>query len=242
MPALTEVLLNDAEVNRSAASVEEPSVQAGIGSTTPVIGVHSNQEGDTVTSAVSFRSRRVSPTRLCPLPAVLRPERADSEGRAANTPGKTILVQWRFYWLLIFMQMELDEVFFYGIKLCANGKCQMSNVKCQREKIWCVPKRKPYFGWGVSSIHPRLCTLDLHRKVHVRFWGQHYTDAVWEGVLEALRAAPTVLLSGEAGSVAGVPKLLEAYLGLVAVQVSGALIGQSGFQIASCGIPWGLFF
>ncbi|CAN0252487.1 unnamed protein product, partial [Ectocarpus fasciculatus] len=55
--------------------------------------------------------------------------------------------------------------------------------------------------------------------VHVRLWGQYFTEAVWGGVLGALRAAPALLVGGAAGQAAGVPKLLEAYVNLVAVQV-----------------------
>ncbi|CAM9767872.1 unnamed protein product [Sphacelaria rigidula] len=55
--------------------------------------------------------------------------------------------------------------------------------------------------------------------VHVRMWGQFFTDILWGGVLSALRAAPLDLLSGSAGVNAGVPSLLEAFLNLVAVQM-----------------------
>lgn len=58
-------------------------------------------------------------------------------------------------------------------------------------------------------------------QVHVRMWGQFFTDILWGGVLSALRAAPLDLLSGSAGVNAGVPSLLEAFLNLVAVQVRG---------------------
>lgn len=54
-------------------------------------------------------------------------------------------------------------------------------------------------------------------------WGQHFTDAVWEGVLGGLRAAPPQLLGGAAGKAAGIPKLLETFLNLVAVQVRGCV-------------------
>lgn len=37
--------------------------------------------------------------------------------------------------------------------------------------------------------------------------------------MEAMRAAPALILAGAAGQVAGVPKLLEAYVNLVAMQV-----------------------
>lgn len=55
--------------------------------------------------------------------------------------------------------------------------------------------------------------------MHLRLWGQYFTEAAWGGVLGALRAAPAAILGGGAGRAAGVPKLLEAYVNLVAVQV-----------------------
>lgn len=43
-----------------------------------------------------------------------------------------------------------------------------------------------------------------------------------------LRAAPAVLVGGAAGQAAGVSKLLEAYVNLVAVQVSGKKMTGAG--------------
>lgn len=68
----------------------------------------------------------------------------------------------------------------------------------------------------------------IYLKVHVRLWGQHFTEAAWGGVLEALRAAPAPILAGATGQVAGVPKLLEAYVNLVAMQVRVARRDSSG--------------
>lgn len=55
----------------------------------------------------------------------------------------------------------------------------------------------------------------------MRLWGQYFTEAVWDGVLGALRAAPAGILGGVAGAAAGVPRLLNAFLDLIAMQVSG---------------------
>lgn len=50
-------------------------------------------------------------------------------------------------------------------------------------------------------------------------WGQYYTEAAWEGVLGALRAGPPEIIGGAAGEAAGVCRLLEAFVNLVAVQL-----------------------
>lgn len=50
-------------------------------------------------------------------------------------------------------------------------------------------------------------------------WGQYFTEVAWRGVLGALRAAPGDIVGGAAGRAAGVERLLEAFLNLIAVQV-----------------------
>lgn len=64
-----------------------------------------------------------------------------------------------------------------------------------------------------------MCGSTGATQVHVRLWGQYFTQAAWAGVLGALHGAPASILGGAAGRAAGVPKLLEAYVNLVAVQV-----------------------
>lgn len=75
----------------------------------------------------------------------------------------------------------------------------------------------------VYANHTRIIcnmhTLFWRPQIHVRLWGQYFTEAAWGGVLGALRSAPAALLGGAAGKAAGVPKLLEAYVDLVAMQV-----------------------
>lgn len=74
----------------------------------------------------------------------------------------------------------------------------------------------------------------------MRLWGQYFTQAAWAGVLGALRAAPAPVLGGPAGKAAGVPKLLEAYVNLVAVQVSenGARREVLPGKVLTAGVVW----
>ncbi|CAN0298197.1 unnamed protein product [Ectocarpus sp. 12 AP-2014] len=169
--ALTELLLNDAEVERSAAAAEWSSCQAeeagigggGGGTANNVGGGGANDGGGgggaAAAAAPLFRSRRIAPGRLCPAPALLGSTIVDTDGRAVGGKGAAVLV-------------------------------------------------------------------------HVRLWGQYFTEAVWAGVLGALRAAPALLVGGAAGQAAGVPKLLEAYVNLVAVQ----LMVDNGPEVAQLAV------
>lgn len=56
-------------------------------------------------------------------------------------------------------------------------------------------------------------------KIHVRMWGQYFTEVAWTAVLRALRAAPGDIVGGAAGRAAGVERLLRAFLNLIAMQV-----------------------
>lgn len=88
---LTEVLLNDAEVDRLAASSEASALRARKGLSIPQFGGPSNRDG--VVTSTSFRSRRTAPTRLCPVPALVPVANADAEGHAVARPVKTIMVR-----------------------------------------------------------------------------------------------------------------------------------------------------
>lgn len=96
---LTDVLMSDAEVDRSAASLEAPSSeqQASLSAVLcPSASTHaaSSAPGCEATPApVTFRSRRASPGRLCPVAAYLPlPPPQEGEGWTAGTPGRLVLV------------------------------------------------------------------------------------------------------------------------------------------------------
>lgn len=104
---LTEILLSDAEVERSAAASGSSSAihsgDIGVG------GLSNNStggggSGGGVNDGVSgtggaaaggpqFRSRRVAPGRLCPVPAVVGGMLVDTDGRAVGGKGAAVLVR-----------------------------------------------------------------------------------------------------------------------------------------------------
>ncbi|CAN0208970.1 unnamed protein product [Discosporangium mesarthrocarpum] len=57
------------------------------------------------------------------------------------------------------------------------------------------------------------------KMIHFRFWGFGFTEALWAGVLRAVRTVDVDILGGPAGEAAGVPHLWEAYMSLVAIQL-----------------------
>lgn len=83
---LTEVLLNDAEVERSAAAAATVSSESFSDSGD---GTGSRSSG----GAPLFRSRRIGPSRLCPVPAVLRGVVGDTDGRGVGEKGAKVLVR-----------------------------------------------------------------------------------------------------------------------------------------------------
>lgn len=86
---LTEVLLNDAEVERSVAAAAA-SAAATVSSDSISDcgdGTGSRSSGGTPL----FRSRRIGPSRLCPVPAVLRGVVRDSRG--VGEKGAKVLVR-----------------------------------------------------------------------------------------------------------------------------------------------------
>lgn len=101
VPVLTEILLNDAEVERSAAASEPDSWETGTALAGPLGGPNSNNGGEGGTrqalvaapgTAPVFRSRRVSPGRLCPVPALLGSTVVDTDGRPVGGKGAAVLV------------------------------------------------------------------------------------------------------------------------------------------------------
>lgn len=116
MPTLTEILLSDAEVERSAAvSGSSSSLRSageagaggglsgssngggfGVGVSDGVGGTGGGGgDGGAVAAAAGapqFWSRRVGPGRLCPAPAVLGGTLVDTDGRAVGGKGAAVLV------------------------------------------------------------------------------------------------------------------------------------------------------
>lgn len=120
VPTLTQILLNDAEVERSAAAAHSSSLQeeeeqawaggqpggAGGGGSGSAIGgggagggggVHDGGgDGGGAAAAAGggpvYRSRRVAPGRLCPAPALLGGTVVDTDGRAVGGKGAVVLV------------------------------------------------------------------------------------------------------------------------------------------------------
>lgn len=107
VPTLTEILLSDAEVERSAAaSGSSSSLHSGEAGVVGLsnsnggvagVGVGGVNEGvggggGAVAGGPQFRSRRVAPGRLCPVPAVLGGMLVDTDGRAVGGKGAAVLV------------------------------------------------------------------------------------------------------------------------------------------------------
>lgn len=92
--ALTEVLLTDAEVERSVAALQmdgsQPSAQSSNG--TGNISDGFNVSAGAGAAPAVFRSRRTVPGRLCPVPAEMGSAVFDAEGRPVGMPGSTVLV------------------------------------------------------------------------------------------------------------------------------------------------------
>lgn len=84
---LTEVLLNDAEVERSAAAAAATVSSDSFSDSGD--GTGSRSSG----GAPLFRSRRIGPSRLCPVPAVLRGVVGDTDGRGVGEKGAKVLVR-----------------------------------------------------------------------------------------------------------------------------------------------------
>lgn len=97
MVTLTEVLLNDAEVERSVTALHADSPRVN-----PHLNISNNMNdnnnvagngsaGAGATSAV-FQSRRTVPGRLCSVPAELADTMFDAEGRPVRESGANIVV------------------------------------------------------------------------------------------------------------------------------------------------------
>ena len=96
---MTEILLNDAEVERSAAASEMLAAEAGCPGDGGSGGgggggeAGGRQPSSSIVGAPpQFRSRRVSPGRICPVPALLGSTVVDTDGRVVGGKGSTVLV------------------------------------------------------------------------------------------------------------------------------------------------------